>query len=105
MHKAYVLSCRNLVSCARVVCSLELHTAHIFGSLQLEQMAVSLDYTLRVWLCETTCKMYSYDYTRLAIIIITIRKLINCLVRKTSVYREKSIPMIALWCPAFSNHG
>ena len=23
----------------------------------------------------------------------------------TSVYREKSIPMIALWCPAFSNHG
>ena len=24
---------------------------------------------------------------------------------KTSVYREKSIPMIALWCPAFSNHG
>ena len=25
--------------------------------------------------------------------------------QKTSVYREKSIPMIALWCPAFSNHG
>ena len=23
----------------------------------------------------------------------------------TSVYNEKSIPMIALWCPAFSNHG
>ena len=21
------------------------------------------------------------------------------------IYREKSIPMIALWCPAFSNHG
>ena len=21
------------------------------------------------------------------------------------VYREKSIPMTALWCPAFSNHG
>ena len=20
-------------------------------------------------------------------------------------YREKSIPMTALWCPAFSNHG
>ena len=26
-------------------------------------------------------------------------------IEKTSVYREKSIPMIALWCPAFSNHG
>ena len=23
----------------------------------------------------------------------------------TSVYREKRIPMTALWCPAFSNHG
>ena len=21
------------------------------------------------------------------------------------IYREKSIPMSALWCPAFSNHG
>ena len=21
------------------------------------------------------------------------------------IYREKSIPMTALWCPAFSNHG
>ena len=21
------------------------------------------------------------------------------------VYRDKSIPMTALWCPAFSNHG
>ena len=22
-----------------------------------------------------------------------------------TIYREKSIPMTALWCPAFSNHG
>ena len=21
------------------------------------------------------------------------------------IYREKSIPMTALWCPTFSNHG
>ena len=27
LHKAYVLSCRNLVSCARIVCSVGLHTA------------------------------------------------------------------------------
>ena len=24
---------------------------------------------------------------------------------EVSIYREKSIPMTALWCPAFSNHG
>ena len=24
---------------------------------------------------------------------------------KNKIYREKSIPMTALWCPAFSNHG
>ena len=25
--------------------------------------------------------------------------------RLNKIYREKSIPMTALWCPAFSNHG
>ena len=24
---------------------------------------------------------------------------------KQDMYREKSIPMTALWCPEFSNHG
>ena len=24
---------------------------------------------------------------------------------QNKIYREKTIPMIALWCPAFSNHG
>ena len=27
----------------------------------------------------------------------------NMIMKK--IHREKSIPMIALWCPAFSNHG
>ena len=27
------------------------------------------------------------------------------LTSKNKIYREKSIPMSALWCPAFSNHG
>ena len=25
--------------------------------------------------------------------------------KKNKIYREKSIPMNPLWCPAFSNHG
>ena len=24
---------------------------------------------------------------------------------RNKIYREKSIPMTALWCPAFSDHG
>ena len=27
------------------------------------------------------------------------------IVSHNEIYREKSIPMTALWCPAFSNHG
>ena len=29
----------------------------------------------------------------------------NFLHNVNKIYREKSIPMTALWCPAFSNHG
>ena len=25
--------------------------------------------------------------------------------QENKIYKEKSIPMIALWCPAFKNHG
>ena len=28
-----------------------------------------------------------------------------CQLLLNKIYREISIPMIALWCPAFSNHG
>ena len=26
-------------------------------------------------------------------------------INSNKIYREKSIPMTALWCPAFSTHG
>ena len=29
----------------------------------------------------------------------------TCIINLTRYNREKGIPMIALWCPAFSYHG
>ena len=40
------------------------------------------------------CWMWSGD--------ITLKLAVTC---KNKIYIEKSIPMTALWCPAFSNHG
>ena len=43
---------------------------------------------------------YAYDtqvYKRMYVCI--------SIIKYNKIYREKSIPMTALWCPAFSYHG
>ena len=63
---------------------------------------------VHVCVCVHAC-VYMYTCMCLCVCIYAITMqsaILKCIHKlQTSVYREKSIPMIALWCPAFSNHG